>query len=432
MYKNAIFYIGEKPVPQQSVSDAIEKALMQMEKFGVREKQVVCCQSQESIGIYVLYHAVMQLQASILLVSGDYPAAEKMRTGVLIADVLAVWQKGSLQLIRRKNPVSLEIPACSVLQMTSATTGEPKIVLRTKQQLDIELSRYLIYMQYGQREERFLPIVPFYHSYGFVCVMLAADKTGGTIILPDILLPRRIAELSERMNVDYLYGVPYFLDAMFRIGKQYTLGNKLRWIVSSGGRLSAETAIGLTERFNVPVLQQYGSSETGSLTVGKCTDDCTNVGNPIGDIVFFVREENGQPMICVDTKGSVGAYVSEVTGIQKLDGSAYRTNDIGYIDKNGCVHVTGRADDVIIIAGKKLSKQRIQKVIAEINGVRKAVVCVSKQPPYDLICRYYADFEIPEAEFRRYCEKQLARYEIPTRFLRSTQELRSWKDEFVI
>lgn len=432
MNKNAFFYIGEKTVPQQYIADLISRAVTQMKNFGIREKQIVCCQSRESVGIYVLYHAVMQLDASVLLVSGDYPATEKIQSGLLSADVLAVWKNGSLELIHREKNVMLEIPACSVLQMTSATTGEPKIVLRTRQQIDIELDRYIKHMNYGQREECFLPVVPFYHSYGFMCVMLVADRTGGTVILPDILLPRRVAELSERMNADYIYGVPYFLDAMLKIGSQYTLGSNLSRIISSGGKLSAETATELSEKFSVPVFQQYGSSETGSLTFGECTGDSTNVGKPIGDIAFYVIEENGQSMLYTDTKGSAGAYVSERDGIHTPGSSLYRTNDTGYIDDNGYVHITGRADDVIIIAGKKISRQRIQKVIMEISGIRKAVVSVSEKPPYDMICRYYADCEISETEIRKHCEKNLAGYEIPTKFLRSMHEIKSWKDGIYI
>lgn len=431
-HHKANFYIGEKSVPQQSVWDAIGRAAAQMEKFGIREKQIICCQSKTAIGIYVLYHAAMHLQASVLLVSGDYPAAKKLQSAALMADVLAIWDQGSIRLERRRRPVALEIPARSVLQMTSATTGEPKMVLRTEKQIHIELKRYLTHMRYGEHEERFLPAVPFYHSFGFICVMLAADRTGGTILLPDILLPRRVAELSERMHADYLYGVPHFLDAMLRIGGQYTLGKKMCRIVSSGGRLSAETAAGLTKKFDVPVLQQYGCSEAGSLAVGRCRDDSTDVGRPIGNIVFSVAQKDGQSVICVDTAGSAGAYVDEATGIHSLDGHEYFTNDIGYIDETGSVHITGRADDVMIIAGKKISRQRIQSIIGDINGIHKAVVSISKKPPYDLICRYSADFDISDAAFRRHCETRLAGYEIPTRFIRSTQELRSWKDGFAL
>ena len=89
-HHKANFYIGEKSVPQQSVWDAIGKAAAQMEKFGIREKQIICCQSKTAIGIYVLYHAAMHLQASVLLVSGDYPAAKKLQSAALMADVLAI------------------------------------------------------------------------------------------------------------------------------------------------------------------------------------------------------------------------------------------------------------------------------------------------------------------------------------------------------
>jgi Acyl-CoA synthetases (AMP-forming)/AMP-acid ligases II len=61
----------------------------------------------------------------------------------------------------------------SVLHITSATTGIPKIVIRTKEQLDSEIKRYISQMAYDDKDV-FFPIVPLCHSFGFVCSLLTS------------------------------------------------------------------------------------------------------------------------------------------------------------------------------------------------------------------------------------------------------------------
>ena len=140
-----------------------------------------------------------------------------------------------------------------------------------------------------------------------------------------------------------------------------------------GGQAVAPALIDRAERLRIRVRRTYGSSETA----GGCVYD----GVPIGNTV--VRAVDGQ----LEISGSVLAdgYLDdeERTRDRFIDDEGvrwYRTGDLGAVAADGTVSVTGRADNVIISGGEKVSLDAVETVVRTLPGLGDAVVVGASDP----------------------------------------------------
>jgi O-succinylbenzoic acid--CoA ligase len=126
---------------------------------------------------------------------------------------------------------------------------------------------------------------------------------------------------------------------------------------------------------DVRVVRTYGSSETA----GGCVYD----GAPIGNTV--VRVVNGQLEISGSVLGEAYLGDPDRTAARFITEHGvrwYRTGDLGEIDANGLVRVLGRADNVIISGGEKVSLDAVERVVQGVPGFAGALVVAADDPQW--------------------------------------------------
>jgi len=134
-----------------------------------------------------------------------------------------------------------------------------------------------------------------------------------------------------------------------------------------GGQAVPTELVDRAARLGVRVLRTYGSSETA----GGCVYD----GVPIGNTVL--REVDGELLISgsVLAEGYLGdAELTADRFIEQHGVRWYRTGDLGSVAADGRVTVTGRADNVIISGGEKVSLDAVERVVRTLPGFTEAVV----------------------------------------------------------
>ncbi|POH65826.1 o-succinylbenzoate--CoA ligase [Cryobacterium zongtaii] len=140
-----------------------------------------------------------------------------------------------------------------------------------------------------------------------------------------------------------------------------------------GGQAVAPALIDRAERQKIRVLRTYGSSETA----GGCVYD----GVPIGNTV--VRAVDGQLEIsgAVLADGYLGDEDRTRDRFRDEDGVRwYRTGDLGAVADDGTVSVTGRADNVIVSGGEKVSLDAVEALVRSLPGLGEAVVVRAADP----------------------------------------------------
>ena len=112
-----------------------------------------------------------------------------------------------------------------------------------------------------------------------------------------------------------------------------------------------------------------------------------------------------------------GYWKDPVTTSKKMHDGWFYTGDLGYLDEEGFLYLTGRMDTIINVGNEKVSPEEVENVITEIEGVEEVLVYGVQ----DLILgeSVHADIKITTekliqpADIQRYCRKKLSGYKIP-------------------
>lgn len=404
-------------------------------KKGIRDNEIVICKSDSQLGVYIQWEVCLRMGLVQLFIYKETAENDILRFRKIINIRAIVEYKNNeiyLFLFNEdicETSISEDLNAGSVIHVTSGSTGYPKLVLRTKLQMEEELNRYAGVLKITKKDVIF-PLVPFNHSFGFVSGMLLSKNFGLNLILYDNLIPRNILNISNKNKASIMLGLPYFYKKMLELPKKYKFNSELRYIISSGGPIENGIQKQFFDRFDKKIYQQYGSTETGSLSIGYSETNARYVGKPFNGVKVNVN--NGiKGYLYINTPATIGAYLTK-DGIQRLDESVYKMGDIGRVIDSGGIEVLGRGDDIIIINGNKIDKESVKKCIKKINHIKEVNIFSENFHNIDeLVCEYTSDIELDKNDIICFLSRHLSSYEIPKNFKRvkelSSTENITWK-----
>lgn len=427
-------YFGKRKIEGEEVQAYFDSMIRIIDDAGIVKGDVLVCASKLQYGTYVQWNVCRKRGIIPLFVAPDYDVEHsKIREYTDAEYVMRVSEKMefTLEKFTKGTGRHIEIDNAAVIHMTSATTGNPKLILRTKENLDLEMNRYCKAAGIT-KDDIMMSIAPYFHCYAFVGPLLACEYTGASLVFPDIIMPRNIISLCESMKITYLYGVPYFFRKMVDVDAKYVLGKQMKTVVSSGEKLEKNVWQMFLDRFGIELTQQYGSTETGTITICQKGDPPECQGAPIEGNDISFKEENNKNVMVVNTHGTMGYYIGEETELIAND--FYETNDVGYFDDEGRLFIDGRKDDIIIRAGEKINLKIIGKIISENELIQKAeVVLDTNSELKELVCFYSLvddSMEIDEDKLLDFCKKRLSQYQVPRKFIKKRLKLKNnWKHQ---
>lgn len=304
--------------------------------------------------------------------------------------------------------------ALALLVFTSGTTGQGKGVMHNQ--------RALLHNIYGAYKvlrvfPRTIGLLPPHHTFGSTISILATVCGGSNMYISSGL--RYILHELKEHKPQYLILVPLYLETFWRLiwasaketGKDELLhkmintsnalrkvgidmrstffkksvlsafGGELCMAVSGGAPISQEIVDGF-DALGVTVVNGYGITECAPLIAANRLRFRTpgSVGVPIPDVdVKIVNPtETGEGEICV--KGPnvmMGYYKNPQATVAAIDKDGYfHTGDIGRLDKKGCLYITGRLKNLIILSnGKNVYPEEIEGQISDmVEGIKDLVV----------------------------------------------------------
>lgn len=156
-------------------------------------------------------------------------------------------------------------------------------------------------------------------------------------------------------------------------------GSELRLIIAGAASLQKQVAEDFTA-FGIPVIIGYGLTECSPIVI--CNTDKAplpdSIGKPLPDVQVKIEnpDENGIGEICV--KGPMvmlGYYKDDTKTKESMRGGFFHTGDLGYVDKHGNYHITGRTKNVIITRnGKNVYPEEIEHYLLRHGVVAECVV----------------------------------------------------------
>jgi acyl-CoA synthetase (AMP-forming)/AMP-acid ligase II len=340
-------------------------------------------------------------------------------------------EEGWARAVQGAEPAAVVHPdpaALAQILYTSGTTGAPKGVMLSHANLAANVAAIVEYL--GLRaDDSIVSVLPFWYSYGS-SVLHTHLAVGARLCLePNLVFPQVVVERLARERATGFSGVPSTYALLL---DRVDLGafdlSSLRYLTQAGGAMAPALTTRLRAALPAARLYvMYGQTEaTARLTwlpPERLDEKLGSVGLPIPGVTIAVRREDGTGA-ATDEVGEVWAHGPNVMAgywrnpeatAQVLRDGWLRTGDLGRLDADGVLWLSGRRSDMIKIGAHRVHPQDVEEAIAELPGVAEVAVvgiddallgqviraCIVRAGPLD------------ENAVRAHCRARLAAYKIP-------------------
>jgi acyl-CoA synthetase (AMP-forming)/AMP-acid ligase II len=327
--------------------------------------------------------------------------------------------------------------------MTSGTTGMPKGAMLSHRALIallhmlLERTRRLPATGVMPEPEATLLTGPLFHMGGVQALLMATALGQTVVLLEGRFSASAVLDLIEREGVRRWGGVPTMITRV--LNDQSIDGRSLyslRSITLGGSPVPTEIVDRIHRTFpNVRrgVSQIYGMSEAGgTLTSASGRDSISRPGTagralPLVELRIENPNASGVGEICARTPTQMTGYWGEVDGsVIDVEGWLH-TGDLGYLDDDGYLFVTGRLKDIIIRGGENIATSRVESVLlAHPDVVDAAVIALPDEDLGEIpaaVIHLRAGAEKSAAGLTEFAKTQLAYFEVPERWWFHDDEL---------
>jgi fatty-acyl-CoA synthase len=327
-------------------------------------------------------------------------------------------------------PVNVDGKDPFLIMITSGTTGFPKACLVNHETYVIRSLNNTI-INAMNRETRALLTLPLHFNAGRGS-MVNALYLGATVFIHAKFNEAQFLATVEAEKISYTMLVPTLCDRLLRYpGLDSSDTSSLQFIGITGGHLTAEAAIGMMSKVCPEIYETYASTDCGQMTALRAKERETRgdtVGRPIWCVLLGILDDEGKEVatgqlgeICVRSPLSVqGYYRNEEATREFLAGGWCHSGDIGFVDADGYLHVTGRKKNMIKSGGISIFPEEIEEVLSRHPKVREAAVVGFRSEAWGEAVKALIVLKAGETstaeELTRYCKESLASYKTPKVF----------------
>ncbi|CAG1014106.1 MAG: AMP-binding protein [Rhizobiaceae bacterium] len=279
----------------------------------------------------------------------------------------------------------------ALLQYTGGTTGLPKGAMLTHANLSAAVSSYALWSQADgltrPQQERILLVLPLFHIYALVAVMLRSMVDGQTLLLHTRFDAETALTEIER-GATVFAGVPTMWIALSQLPR-FAIADlsSLRYCASGGAPLPVEVARRLKAMAGIELLGGWGMTETApagtNIPKGR-PDKAGTIGLPLpGVYIDIVALDDPRRVLSPGETGELRIFGPNVTSgywnrpeetARAFSDGGFLTGDIGFMDADGFFFLVDRKSDMIISGGFNVYPQMIEQAIYEHPDIEEALV----------------------------------------------------------
>ncbi|MFG5407430.1 AMP-binding protein [Piscinibacter sakaiensis] len=328
------------------------------------------------------------------------------------------------------------------MYFTAGSTGEPKGVLRSHQSVVWGLSMLARRLE---PDDVLVARAPMGHTGGSLTGPFAVLLAGGTLVIPDGSDVDRILDTVERFDATRLYVHPTaFAKALLQsLAARPRALPSLRGLQWTAGALPEPVRDALRQRFpHLPLEVTYGMTEASNLatychaplqaqpaTDASAAKASNCVGFPLLGGEFRIVGPDGARLgahaegeIQVRTATAFDGYWQDAAATRAAvtDDGWLRTGDVGFLDDEGALHLSGRQREIIKTGGLAVHPAEVEQALAEHGAVADAVVFGRPDPDWDeavvaavSLHAGTAPGSVSPRDLVRHCRDRLAGYKVP-------------------
>lgn len=338
------------------------------------------------------------------------------------------------KLIKKSDTLSQNLSDDDVAIMlhTSGTTSNPKRVMLTHSNLINNIESNISSLNLT-KNDRVLISMPMYFGYCNTAQFLTHLYLGALIIILDTMfLPKQFFQTVEQEKITNFTGVPSMLLMLldYRYADKYDY-TSLRYICFGGGKMPENKLKMLIEKYqSIGFVQTYGQTECSprvtALMPKYSLSKLGSVGTPIPGVKVGVINEAMQKCktneigeIIVSGKNTMKGYFKQpqITNNTIINGWVH-TGDLGYLDEDGFLYLTGRIKNMIISGGINIYPEEIEQVMLEHEAV--AEVCVVAEEHELLgevpVAKVILKSKVTAKVLASHCSNRLSSYKVPVKY----------------
>ncbi len=467
-HPDKIFLAGEDSYTWKEIDIASQIIAEDLRKMGVKKGSHVAVSGANSVNWILTFFAVQKLGAIACLVNfnlgkqelitlskigdvthlccGEMPAAKDFEefakdiSGEDSAIDYVYDIRNSVNIKERFDeymhiPADFAIPVIpddlAVMIFTSGSTGKPKGVLLSAFNI-LNASNTHMNSIHQDENDRVCLILPLFHIFGLLSGLFTSVLADSTITIPTSLKMDNILQVLEDEKCTIMHAVPSMMLALVANKNfQTERVSSLRSSILAGAAITEAQLLMLQEKlpsnhFSI----SYGLSEMAPITVTDYNDTTEHITQTVGKIVNGIKVKIQNPEskeecpagvsgeILVQGYNLMTCYYKLEIENQSIDDDAWlHTGDLGYMDEDGYLHLSGRLKELIIRGGENIIPNEVASAISEFESIADAKVVgvpddfYGEQVAAAIIIKEGYQFE--EAALREFLKSRLAKFKIP-------------------
>ena len=319
----------------------------------------------------------------------------------------------------------------ALLMYTSGTTGQPKGVVHTHASLLAGGWTTTIAHKLTS-EDRGFCVLPIYHINGLCVTLMGSLVSGGSLAMTSKFSASRFWDQAGETKVTWFSVVPTIISHLLHSTSEPAdaVKTRLRFGRSASSALAVETQSTFENRFGVSIIETMGLTETAAQILSNPLPPGTRkIGSPgvaVGNEVRILNSDltDAAPLqegeIAIRGPNVMKEYLYNPEATEKtFAGEWLRTGDLGHIDEDGYVFVTGRLKELIIKGGENIAPREIDEVLYSEPDIIEAAAfarpCKSYGETVEAAVAVKAGSRLSEESLLALCKDRLGTFKSPDR-----------------
>ncbi len=423
---------GRRVVTYRELHDAALTTAGQLRRLGIKDGGTVGVTAPNGPEFSVAVLAAWKIGANVAPIhigNSEHEIAQQMEAlapQVLLQhesaighpSAVAIAMTGDAETIAGEAALAADHDAAQLAARiyTSGSTGNPKVVRLSHGNLASNVLAARRIETFTARD-RFISLLPFSHAMGLLGNLLLPLYYGATIVSPRVLAAAEILETLQEENISVVIAVPRLyrnvmrgLEKKFREGGaamaayrallkiaplplrrrinaplRKKLGGRIKAWVSGGSHLDSRISRYYHD-LGLPLRQGYGLTETSPLTSIQENFDAApeSVGRPVEKVRVKIHNpgEDGSGEVWIKGPNVMLGYEDPQQTAEALQDGWFKSGDIGRLDAEGRLFLTGRSKRLIVTeAGKNVYPEELETLLERDPAIKEAGVLEAGRKP---------------------------------------------------
>ena len=384
------------------------------------------------------YFACMFGGFTIIPINPNLPAEDIDYILTLTKPNLCIKNKADIQYdeVIRQEEVHQDEHALFAIFFTSGTTSRPKGVCHSVTSM---LSNAMAFNELVGLNAKtvMLHVMPMGYMAGFLNTVLSPILAAGSVVLASQFKASEAINFwmsAQKYGVNALWITPTMAALLARLNRDVGIANwvsqHIQHVFVGTAPLPAIVKKDFERVFNVTCLESYGMTEVMLVSSNRQIDinHDTSVGRLLPGVEIKAVNLNGEQLspgeegsLQIKTPFALLGYLDVETGyVQPLEDEWLATGDVGYLDEEQYLFITGRIKDLIIHGGTNVSPRAVEEVLLQHQSVQDVVV-VGKYHPFwgeEVVAFLITQdgYAYNEEAIREYCSSRLQADAVPTNY----------------